>query len=234
MPRVCITVTGKNSQPYRFSLERKIVRLGRAADNDIIIDCPSVSSHHCEMRRVGGGYTLQDLDSTNGIKVDGERMEIIDLENDMEVTVGDADLDFELTPEELSELGDEDHASHNKRKLPPIGEDGDGGPQDAQDGDASESEGDEDRPKKAKKKKEAPAKKREPAEARQPSHGLNFLISIVFLVLALGVFYAGMSLKHNHPDNWPGRNLWNDMFGSGAPAQADEAPAPAPPTGDDA
>ena len=58
MPRVCINVTGKNSQPYRFSLDRKIVRLGRAADNDIIIDCPSVSSHHCEMRRVGGGYVF--------------------------------------------------------------------------------------------------------------------------------------------------------------------------------
>lgn len=228
MPRVCITVTGKNSQPYRFSLERKIVRLGRAADNDIIIDCPSVSSHHCEMRRVGGGYILQDLDSTNGIKVDGERMEVIDLENDIEVTVGDADLDFELTSEELSELGDEDHASHSKRKLPPIDSGDDEQPDDSQE----DGDDEEEPPKKKEKKRKAPAKRREPAEARQPSHGLNFLISLIFLFLALAVFFAGMSLKHEA--NWPGRSLWNDMFGSGQPAPVEQPGAPDPAGGEDA
>jgi len=229
MPRVCITVPGKNAQPYRFSLERKIVRLGRAADNDIIIDCPSVSSHHCEMRRVEGGYVLQDLDSTNGIKVDGDRMEILDLENDNEVMVGDAELDFELTSEELAELGDENHTPQGKRKLPPVDAD-DEGPSDDQDAKESKKsdDGDEDAP----KKKKAPVKKREPVAPVQPSGGLNFLISLVFIALAIAVFWAGMSMKHNHPDNWPGRSLWNDLRGKEQPAQAPAEPEPAP-EGDD-
>ena len=231
MPRVCITVTGKNSQPYRFSLERKIVRLGRAADNDIIIDCPSVSSHHCEMRRVSGGYILQDLDSTNGIKIDGARMEVIDLENDMEVTVGDADLDFELTSEELAELGDEDHSSHNKPKLPPVapGDDEDGeAPAGEKDDDGTSGDRDEEPPKKARKKKKAPARKEEPVAAAQPSGGLNFLISLVFIALAIAVFYFGMSTKHNHTDNWPGRSLWHDLRGQAQPEEAPADPEPAP------
>ncbi|MDA1006649.1 MAG: FHA domain-containing protein, partial [Verrucomicrobia bacterium] len=146
MPRVCITVPGKNSQPYRFSLDRKIVRLGRAADNDIIIDCPSVSSHHCEMRRVEGGYILQDLDSTNGIKADGSRMEVLDLENDVDVSIGDADLDFELTDDERTDLKKEPHKSHGKVKLPPISKDNDS------DEDRSSDEEDKPRPRKQKKR----------------------------------------------------------------------------------
>lgn len=146
MPRVCITVPGKNSQPYRFSLDRKIVRLGRAADNDIIIDCPSVSSHHCEMRRVEGGYILQDLDSTNGIKADGCRMEVLDLENDVDVSIGDADLDFELTDDERADLKKEPHKSHGKVKLPPISKDNDS------DDDRSNDDEDKPRPKKQKKR----------------------------------------------------------------------------------
>ncbi|NIP98269.1 MAG: FHA domain-containing protein, partial [Akkermansiaceae bacterium] len=121
MPRVCITVHGKNAQPYRFSLERKVVRLGRASDNDIVINCPSVSSHHCEMRRVEGGYILKDSSSTNGIKLDGDKMEIIDLDNGQEILVGDAALDFTLSGEELDDLSKEERVPQQRARLPASG-----------------------------------------------------------------------------------------------------------------
>jgi predicted component of type VI protein secretion system len=218
MPRVCITVPGKNSQPYRFSLERKIVRLGRAADNDIIIDCPSVSSHHCEMRRVEGGYTLQDLDSTNGIKADGSRMEVLDLKNEVEVTIGDADLDFELTDDERADLKRESHKSHAKAKLPPISDD--------EDEDDAE---DEEKPRPKKKKRVAPAPAPAPsatpslgsglASAHQPGGGASFAISMIFLLLAAAAFFFGMSARHNSKFE---RSLWNDLFG-GPPATEESA-----------
>ena len=78
MPRVSITIAGKNSQPYRFTLDRKKVSIGRGADCDIIIDCPSVSSLHCTMERVDGGYILRDRKSTNGITLDKEAMAVIE------------------------------------------------------------------------------------------------------------------------------------------------------------
>jgi pSer/pThr/pTyr-binding forkhead associated (FHA) protein len=56
MPRVTITVPDRTPQPYRFQLDRRVVSLGRGSDNDIAIDCGSVSVRHAEMVRVDGGY----------------------------------------------------------------------------------------------------------------------------------------------------------------------------------
>ena len=117
MPRVSITIPGKNSQPYRFKLDRNQVSIGRSADNDIVIDDPSVSSTHCSMDRVDGGYVLRDKDSTNGISLDTDRMEVIDLRNGDDVKVGDVQFEYTLSDEELDTLDDEDFKSHEKKKL---------------------------------------------------------------------------------------------------------------------
>jgi pSer/pThr/pTyr-binding forkhead associated (FHA) protein len=45
------------------------VRIGRAPDNDIVIDDPTVSSAHAELRDEGGRWVVTDLDSTNGTYV---------------------------------------------------------------------------------------------------------------------------------------------------------------------
>ena len=115
MPRVSITISGKNSQPYRFALDRKKVTIGRGADCDIVVDCPSVSSLHCTMERVDGGYILRDRKSTNGITLDEEEMAIIDLRNNNNVKVGDVEFGYELSDEELDELDDEEFTPHEKK-----------------------------------------------------------------------------------------------------------------------
>ena len=199
MPRVCITVNGKNSQPYRFTLERKIVRLGRSSDNDIVVDDTSVSSHHCEMRRVDGGYILQDLDSTNGIKLDSDRMEIIDLRNGQEISVGDAALDFELTPEETESLSQEKHRPQQRRKLPAAKK-------------ADPEKETTPKEKSATPESTEPARKTPPATRRPvpaqprtvasatskpaPSAAVSFGSTLVFLVLAALSFYLGLASKH--------------------------------------
>jgi len=88
MPRVSITIPDKNPQPYRFNLDHKKVTIGRSKDSDIIIDEPSVSGLHATMERVDGGYILRDRGSTNGITLDDELMQIIDLRNGDDVKVG--------------------------------------------------------------------------------------------------------------------------------------------------
>jgi pSer/pThr/pTyr-binding forkhead associated (FHA) protein len=107
MPRVTITVPGKTPQPYRFQLDRRLVSLGRGSNNDIVIECGSVSVSHAQMCRVEGGYELRDIDSTNGIKMDGERMPVIPLHNGMSVHLGDVEFDFQLGDEEINVLGTE-------------------------------------------------------------------------------------------------------------------------------
>ena len=49
--------------------------LGRSRDADVVIDDPNVSRHHAEVRPSGGSWIVNDLGSTNGIKVNGRRVD---------------------------------------------------------------------------------------------------------------------------------------------------------------
>lgn len=104
MPRVTITVPGGVPQPYRFQLDHQSVVFGRTAENDIQIDSPSVSSRHAKMVRVKGGYELHDLGSTNGVKLNGERLGVLALRDGSSVELGDVLFGFELAPEERAVL----------------------------------------------------------------------------------------------------------------------------------
>ena len=45
--------------------------IGRASDNNIVINEATVSGHHCKIMVVGNNYVVEDLNSTNGTKVNG-------------------------------------------------------------------------------------------------------------------------------------------------------------------
>jgi len=111
MPRVIITVPERTPQPYRFQMDRTVVTLGRGSENDIAIDSGSVSVTHAEMHRVEGGYELRDVGSTNGIKLDGNRQEVIPLVNGSSASIGDVVFDFTLAPEEEEILAGERRAA---------------------------------------------------------------------------------------------------------------------------
>lgn len=119
MPRITISEPGKTSQPYRLKTDRKSTKIGRATDNDIILGAGSASTYHCEMKRVEGGFILEDNNSTNGIKLEDARYTVIDLVNGMNVKIGDdINFHFELSDEELEILADEDSESHQQAMFP--------------------------------------------------------------------------------------------------------------------
>jgi pSer/pThr/pTyr-binding forkhead associated (FHA) protein len=121
MPRVTITVPEKNAQPYRFQLDRQVVSLGRGSENDIAIDSGSVSVRHAEMHRIDGGYELRDVGSTNGIKLEGNRYEVIPLRSGASVKIGDVAFDFLLTEEEERTLSYEKPSPIlREAELPPV------------------------------------------------------------------------------------------------------------------
>jgi LysM repeat protein len=57
-----------------FGLHKGVLTIGRAADNDIVIDDPQVSRYHARLIRWGDGWVLEDLGSPNGILVNGQRI----------------------------------------------------------------------------------------------------------------------------------------------------------------
>ena len=57
-----------------FDLTKEITTLGRDVANDIVLGDPEVSWQHARLTRTPGGYVLEDLGSTNGSFVNGERL----------------------------------------------------------------------------------------------------------------------------------------------------------------
>ncbi len=49
--------------------------LGRSRECDVTVDDANVSRKHAEVRPSGGKWIVRDLGSTNGIKVNGRRVE---------------------------------------------------------------------------------------------------------------------------------------------------------------
>jgi len=53
---------------------RTVTRIGRAPDNDVVLDNKRASRYHAEIRWEKHHYILSDLESTNGTFVNGERL----------------------------------------------------------------------------------------------------------------------------------------------------------------
>jgi len=57
-----------------FSLNKSEIYVGRDINNDIVISDAEISRKHARMILQGGGYVLEDLGSTNGSFVNGQRL----------------------------------------------------------------------------------------------------------------------------------------------------------------
>jgi pSer/pThr/pTyr-binding forkhead associated (FHA) protein len=71
--------------------------IGRAADNDLVIDDATVSAHHAVVEKMEYGYQIRDLGSTNGMRVNGEKTELCALHPDQFITIGTHTLCFLTT-----------------------------------------------------------------------------------------------------------------------------------------
>ena len=69
MPKLILTTEAQGKVAYEFA--EQSITIGRAPDNMIVIDDPSVSSRHALLEMSGETYRLKDLDSTNGTKING-------------------------------------------------------------------------------------------------------------------------------------------------------------------
>ncbi len=74
------------------SLREPIVHIGRALENDIVIPGARVSRRHLQLRRRSGGYTLVDLESRGGTRVNGRRLRRHRLRHGDVIRIGDATL----------------------------------------------------------------------------------------------------------------------------------------------
>jgi hypothetical protein len=71
--------------------------VGRSRDADVVVDDPNVSRRHAEVRPSGGSWIVRDLGSTNGVKVNGRRIQgPQSLKPGDEIQLGTSRVTFEL------------------------------------------------------------------------------------------------------------------------------------------
>ncbi|MCF6312239.1 MAG: FHA domain-containing protein [Verrucomicrobiales bacterium] len=101
-----ITIYVPDQEPIKVSFDEQAeITIGRAPDNDLVVDHESMSGHHAKLQQEGDGYILVDLDSTNGSKIDGISTGSGPLSNGTQITFGKVDAVYECEEvvEEVSE-----------------------------------------------------------------------------------------------------------------------------------
>jgi general secretion pathway protein A len=90
--RLIIATEGRTVSELSLRIGRAI--LGRTADNDVQIDSRFISRHHCQIITTSHGSVIEDLNSTNGIYVQGKRVRRHNLNDGDVVVIGKHELVF--------------------------------------------------------------------------------------------------------------------------------------------
>jgi pSer/pThr/pTyr-binding forkhead associated (FHA) protein len=80
-----------------WPLEAGRVSIGRASDNEMRLEAPFISRHHCQIVTVGTVSTVEDLGSVNGIAVNGKLVKRHVLQHADQIVVGEHVLTYVLT-----------------------------------------------------------------------------------------------------------------------------------------
>jgi len=93
-PKALLVVSGR-----RLLLPPAGAEVGRSRDCDIVLDDSSISRRHAELRPKGSSWTIEDLDSTNGVRVNGVAVHGLQkLHTGDRIEMGSTEILFEIAP----------------------------------------------------------------------------------------------------------------------------------------
>jgi hypothetical protein len=85
---VRITFTNGPLKHAEFLIRKPVTTMGRALDNDLVVESSEVSRHHARLELEPEGLRIIDLNSTNGTRVNGRSIRSHRVEPNDEVTFG--------------------------------------------------------------------------------------------------------------------------------------------------
>jgi len=94
--------------------------IGRGPGNQLVIDEPAVSRRHALIDATQGGYVIEDLNSRNGLLVNGQRHEVAVLRSGDVIGIGSVRLVFTLRDATGEDTGE--HAAPAVRPEPGVAE----------------------------------------------------------------------------------------------------------------
>jgi pSer/pThr/pTyr-binding forkhead associated (FHA) protein len=89
-----LVLQGEDRVAYAYAVDA-VVTIGRLSDNRMVLDHPSVSSHHACVFADGEQYLVEDLQSTNGTFVNGRRVSRSALQHGDVMKIGRHTIQFD-------------------------------------------------------------------------------------------------------------------------------------------
>jgi hypothetical protein len=91
----------ENTGGQRFALDREEILIGRGTGCHIKLKDPKVSRKHAKIKIKTGQLTIEDLESTQGVLINGERVDECQLQNGDRVQLGDTQLQVEFEQDSI-------------------------------------------------------------------------------------------------------------------------------------
>ncbi len=89
-----LVVVSSNFAGQEFVLDKAAVVIGRTDENDVVVNHRSISRHHAKVVRENGHYHVVDLQSANGVRVNGEEYGKVELRRGDHIDLGHVRLRF--------------------------------------------------------------------------------------------------------------------------------------------
>ena len=89
-----LTITNGCFAGLEIAIRKDATTLGSSVDNDICLDHAFVAGQHAVIRRRGGGYQIEDLNTRHGTALNGREIHRNDLQNNDRIRIGNFELRF--------------------------------------------------------------------------------------------------------------------------------------------
>jgi predicted component of type VI protein secretion system len=171
-PKIILTLP--TGEVRKYSLQMDSVRIGRAADNTVVLEDPSLSSHHAVLHRRDESFEILDLGSTNGLEIAGRKVFQHNLTHGDEIKIGEVILRYEVPGMPLPEAAE---TTPGEAATESIGS-----------ADSPPGEGGVDQP--------APAKQPAPSQPAGDEPKGGCLAAILLFALTIAAPVAGLHARH--------------------------------------
>ena len=162
-PKLILSLSGEVLK--EIDLNQEITMIGRKAVNDIHLDNLAVSGSHAKVLLLGGDCFLEDLESTNGTYVNGDRITKHALKHGDTIAIGKHELLYQN--EAAAGAGDDEEDFEKTMILKPYAT-GMGGESIGPKTETSEN-----------KSEEKPVTSTEPGKAEEKSSGINAALQLL-------------------------------------------------------
>lgn len=112
-----LVVISENLAGTEFPLDQPSIVVGRIKENDIVLEHRSVSKHHAKIRKEGQSYFIYDLQSQNGVIVNSDKYDQVQLRKGDLIDLGHVRLRFVAPGEDFVFARDVAETSSSSRKM---------------------------------------------------------------------------------------------------------------------